>query len=86
MMFYVTQIAFIVKRGYINESHDHNKYYRYGKLGYWNFGDRDISEWDTSEGNLYRDTIGEIRPASILGYIRGWDIQMRDDCIIILVE
>ena len=40
--------------------------------------DRVISEWDTSEGNLYRDTIGEIRPASRLGYIRGWDINEGD--------
>ena len=39
-----------------------------------NFGDRDITEWDTTEGNLYEIKIGEIkiRPAPKLGYIRGW--------------
>jgi hypothetical protein len=37
-----------------------------------NFGDRDITEWDTTEGNLYGIKIGEIRPAPKLGYIRGW--------------
>jgi len=42
-------------------------------LGYWNIGDRDITEWDTTEGNLYGIKIGEIRPASKMGYIRGWD-------------
>ena len=37
-----------------------------------NFGDRDITEWDTTEGYLYGIKIGEIRPAPKLGYIRGW--------------
>ena len=37
-----------------------------------NFGDRDITEWDTTEGILYGIKIGEIRPAPKLGYIRGW--------------
>ena len=47
-------------------------------MGIWdckNIGDRDISEGDTNEVNLYRNTIEEIRPASQVGYIRGWDIK-----------
>ena len=44
----------------------------YGKSGSVNFGDRDITEWDTTEGILYGIKIGEIRPAPKLGYIRGW--------------
>jgi len=42
-------------------------------LGYWDIGDRDTTEWDTTEGNLYGIKIGEIRPESKMGYIRGWD-------------
>ena len=37
-----------------------------------NFGDRDITEWDTTEGNLYGIKIREIRLVPKLGYIRGW--------------
>jgi len=44
-------------------------------LGRQNIGDRDISEGDTNEVNLYRNTIEEIRPPSQVGYIRGWDIK-----------
>ena len=47
-------------------------------MGIWdskNIRDRDISEGDTNEVNLYRNTIEEIRPASQVGYIRGWDIK-----------
>ena len=47
-------------------------------MGIWdgkNIGDRDISEGDTNEVNLYRNTIKEICPASQVGYIRGWDIK-----------
>ena len=42
-------------------------------MGNWDIGDRDITEWDTTEGNLYGIKIGEIRPESKMGYIQGWD-------------
>ena len=42
--------------------------YRLGKLGSWKIGDRDISEWDIIEVNLYGIKIREIRSAPKLGY------------------
>ena len=36
-------------------------------------GDRNISEWDTTEVYLYEIKIGEIRLTLELGYNRDWD-------------
>ena len=68
-MFYVTRITCIVRWGYKRVM----IIIDFGKLGYWNIRDRDITERDTTEGNLYGIKIVEIRPASKMGYIRGWD-------------
>jgi len=41
-------------------------------MGIWdskNIGDRDISEGDINEVNLYKNTIKEIRPTLQVGYI-----------------
>ena len=41
-----------------------------GNRGSVNFGDRDITEWDTTEGNLYGIKIRELK----LVQPQSWDI------------
>ncbi|CAG8671777.1 3617_t:CDS:2 [Ambispora leptoticha] len=42
-------------------------------MGLGKIGDRDISEWDITEVDLYGIKLREIRLASKLGYNRDWD-------------
>jgi len=63
----INKFAYIIK-GDINEVRSIIDYYKVGKLGLWKIGDRDISEWDTTEVYLYGIKIGKSVQR------RSWDI------------
>ena len=54
-------------------------------MGLGKIGDRDISEWDITEVDLYGTKIRELGPAPKLGYNRG-GIQMREVHVLVIGE